>query len=114
MTDTYEVPDAYMLPVAEEILRKPAVTDGIWNINFPGCALADCRGILWDRKPAQHPFYLDRYFRKDCGDGEFVLTPAGYPTQSGEPGSDVEALLGNYISVGVIRSTVVLGTPYPV
>ncbi len=107
----FALADEQMPAITREILGKPAERDSIWNINFPACAPAECRGIRWERKPAQHPYYLDNYRRTDRGDGSFVLEPAGYPTRQGEAGSDIEAILDNCISVGLIRSTVVFDMP---
>ena len=45
-----DVTDKYLVPVIEELLSSPIGRGEIWNVNFPGCALEDCRGILRERR----------------------------------------------------------------
>ena len=72
-------------------------------MNFPGCALSECKGILRDRVPAKHQFYQDDYVRTDHEDGSFTLRSKGVMIETAESGTDIGALLDNFISVGSVR-----------
>ncbi|MCR5251089.1 MAG: 5'/3'-nucleotidase SurE [Lachnospiraceae bacterium] len=88
------------------LLAKEPDTSGIWNVNIPGCAPSECKGILWDRKPAAVQFYRDNYTAEAAPEGEW-LTVNGIPIREGVPeGSDIEALLAGYISIGRVQNMV--------
>ncbi|MEE8716707.1 MAG: 5'/3'-nucleotidase SurE [Coriobacteriales bacterium] len=38
--------------VMDELLSRPARTDGVWNVNIPGCGAGHARGVLFDRSTA--------------------------------------------------------------
>lgn len=99
----WETVDEYLIPLVKELLAKNLSMDRIWNVNFPGCALSECKGILHDRIPAKHQFYLDDYVRTDHADGSFTLRSKGVMIEKAEPGTDIGALLDNFISVGSVR-----------
>ena len=64
------------------------------------------KGILRDRRPAQSQYYLDHYEKKENTDGSIELYSAGVPITEGEEGTDIDAVLKNYISIGRVRSAV--------
>ena len=105
--DCHEVEDRYMREIAAELLAKKAPEGGIWNVNFPGCALADCRGIRWDTTVAPIQVFKESYSPNLTDDGE-VLTIGATKTVSSETpeGTDLRAVLENYISVGIVKSSV--------
>lgn len=105
--DVYDVTDAYLLPIAAELLDKKLPANVMWNVNFPGCCLSEYKGILWDRVPANHQFYSDNYNRQDKADGSFVLTVCGIPVAQAEEGTDIKAVLDRYISIGTISNAVI-------
>ena len=96
-----------MQEIAAELLAKKAPEGGIWNVNFPGCALADCRGIRWDTTVAPIQVFKEFYSPNLTDDGE-VLTIGATKTVSSETpeGTDLRAVLENYISVGIVKSSV--------
>ena len=102
----YDVVDQYLISITEELLAKKLPANQIWNVNFPGCTCDKLRGIKRDRIPAQTQFYLDHYERKELEEGAFLLSAAGVPTTQGGAGSDIEAVLNDYISVGVVSNMV--------
>lgn len=102
----YEVLDKYMLSVTKQLLSDMPAKNEIWNINFPGCKLEKCQGIKWNCAPAKSPFYTDHYERTELENGCFRLETAGIPATSGEEGTDIWALLENYISVGKVRNSI--------
>ena len=55
----YEVVDAYLYPVAKELMEKKLPANEIWNVNFPCCPVSELKGILRGRVPAQMQFYMD-------------------------------------------------------
>lgn len=103
---SFETVDAYLLPLIQQMLEKKLPMDRIWNVNFPGCSLKECKGVLWDRVPAGHQFYLDGYQRKDREDGSFTLTSEGIMIDQAEEGTDIRAVLDGFVSVGTVRCAV--------
>lgn len=107
----YDVVEEHLLPIAEELLTKKLPVNELWNVNFPSCAAAELKGILWERVPAQEQFYLDHYERKAHEDGSFTLSAAGVPTTGAAEGTDIKAVLDRYISIGTIRNAVLNAMP---
>lgn len=77
-----------------------------WNVNFPNCFPEQFRGSLYDRRPAQTPFFDDVYYRQERGDGGHDILLRAEEITGAEEGSDIQALIDGYISVGVIRNQV--------
>lgn len=102
----FDVVDEYLYPVTKELLEEKLPANEIWNVNFPGCALSEMKGILRDRRPAQSQYYLDHYEKKENPDGSIELYSAGVPVKEGEEGTDIDAVLKNYISIGRVKSAV--------
>lgn len=100
---SWETVDAYLISIVKELLDENLSMDRIWNVNFPGCKLSECKGILRDRIPAKHQFYQDDYVRTNHADGSFSLRSKGVMTEKAEEGTDISALLNNYISIGSVR-----------
>ena len=109
----FDTVDEYMLSVTKEVLSKPIGPDEVWNLNFPGCKVADCRGILWDRKIAQDDFYNNVYTEQPASfvDGAVRYAITAEPIDCAAEGTDIKALLDNYISIGKVKSTVVSPDP---
>lgn len=103
----YDVVDAYLEPITRELLPQQLPANVLWNVNFPGCSLSEYQGILKDRIPSQHQFYLDNYVRTDKENGDFVLAVRGIPVTEAEEGTDIRAVLDRYISIGVVRNAVI-------
>ena len=92
-----------MIQAGKELLDENLSMDRIWNVNFPGCKLSEYKGILRDRIPAKHQFYQDDYVRTNHADGSFSLRSKGVMTEKAEEGTDISALLNNFISIGSVR-----------
>jgi 5'-nucleotidase len=107
MNGIYDVVEEYLLPLTQELLREPIAANEIWNLNFPGCRVSECRGVLRDRIPAQTEFYRDHYIKTEQPGGAFTLTAAGIPITNGAEGTDIRAVLEGYISIGKVQNTVV-------
>ena len=101
-----EVADACLLSVAEKLLEAGCAPDEIWNVNFPGCPLRELRGIRENRIPEKTQFYMDNYLVEEGPEGGLQLSVCGIPSKAAAPGTDMEAVLERYISIGKIRNTV--------
>ena len=103
-----DVTDKYLVPVIEELLSSPIGLGEIWNVNFPGCALEDCRGILRERIPAPLCVFDNHYDKTEQPDGSFILRPYAEqlsPERAPE-GSDIHAVFNGYVSIGKVKSMV--------
>ena len=103
-----DVTDKYLVPVIEELLSSPIGRGEIWNVNFPGCALEDCRGILRERIPAPLCVFDNHYDKTEQPDGSFILRPYAEllnPDRAPE-GSDIHAVFNGYVSIGKVKSMV--------
>ncbi|CUH91696.1 5'/3'-nucleotidase SurE [Herbinix luporum] len=106
MNDNYEVVEANLLSITKELLNRPIKSNEIWNINFPSCTMSEFRGVLYDRIPAKEQFYLDKYVRMELENSNFRLTIDGVRNTAAEEGTDMRAVLDNYISVGKVANNI--------
>ncbi len=101
----HEVTDRYLDTVMEELLAEPYVPGQIINVNFPGCTLQECRGILRDRKVSRTAYFEDHYNEiRRFPDGGVELMVEGVHEPVTEEDSDYAATLGNYISIGRVNN----------
>ena len=102
---SFDVTEAYLPAILEELLEKPLPAGQLWNVNFPTCAIADCRGILRDRVPEKKSYYENFYTCVREENGVQYLSPVSRVIRPDEvtEGTDIHALLGNYISIGTVR-----------
>lgn len=103
-----DVTDKYLVPVIDELLSSPIGRGEIWNVNFPGCALEDFKGILRGRSICKTCLYDNKYTQERLPDGSLKLTISGKPVSPDTvpEGCDVRAVLDGYISIGKVRSMV--------
>lgn len=106
MEGCFDTVEHWFLPLVQEMLERQLPMDCIWNVNFPGCRVEECRGVRWGCIPAKHQFYLDAYDRVDSEDGSFYLMSAAAVTDSADEGTDIKAVLDGYIAVGEVRCEV--------
>lgn len=92
----------------ERLLGQPIEPNAVWNVNFPGCAPEECRGILWNRRVAPMQLYLDSFDVRPQEDGSILMQNRGLPIGLDRvpENSDVFAVLSGYISVGKVYSPV--------
>lgn len=104
-----EVTEKYIEQITGELLASPLPLGQVWNVNFPGCPLSECKGILRDRKIAQLCFFENCYElkKRDDGEEEFVPYSDLSSTVRAAEGTDIHALLHGYVSIGKITSAVV-------
>lgn len=107
-----DVVEAYFDGIVTDLMQKKLPRGQIWNVNFPSCAAADCKGILTGRIPAQHKYYHDSYVRRELSDGAFLLDCTSVRDAVTQEGSDTKAVLDSYISIGIHYSSVMYGKQY--
>ena len=102
---SFDVTEKYLPGILGELLEKPLPAGQLWNVNFPTCAIDDCRGILYDRFPEKKSYYENYYHCVREENGVQYLSPIAkiLSPDAVSEGSDIEALLRNYISVGSVR-----------
>ena len=103
-----EVMRAHLSGILEELARAKLGPGEAWNVNFPNCPPDLYRGILYDRIPAQTPFFDDVYYLEERKDGGHDILLRAQEITSAEEGSDIRALLDGYTSVGIIRNPVMV------
>ena len=105
MNDCHEVTDAYLRDILNEYIDMDAGDANIVNVNFPGCKLSECKGILRDRKTSRSAFFHDHYdVVKKLENGGVRYMVAGEHNYEGEEDTDFHALMSNYISVGIVHN----------
>lgn len=104
--DNYELVEAHLLPLIKKLINSTIEKNQIWNINIPACGLKDFKGILENRVPEQASFHIDNYNREEKEDGSLHLTSKEIWNSKPAEGTDMKALLDNYISVGNVTNNV--------
>lgn len=100
---SWQTAEQYLPHIIETLLQKPLGLGEIWNVNFPGCEAAECRGSLFDRTIAHCRFYQNVYTPSADGASLQIGKSRPGPEQCG-PDSDIRALLDGYISIGTVKS----------
>lgn len=79
--------DRYLRELIGEYIDKPLPQNTVWNINFPGCAPEDCKGVKHGCAVSQDDFYTDSFTCKTLGDGtvEYTSCPAETGTAAKAP-----------------------------
>jgi len=88
-------------------MNKPLGKNQIWNVNFPGCKLEECKGVLRDRTVSADPFYADEYSMEQSPEDPEVQILNVEPKRNCDvvtKGTDLEALLQKYVSVGIVNN----------
>ena len=100
-----EIADRYLPELLDRLLREPFRENEIFNVNFPGCAQNECRGILYDRTVSHSMIYRDTYRQTEAlPDGGRRFQIVGEYREEAEPGTDLRALFDKYVSVGRVRN----------
>ena len=102
----------HLTQLLRELTALPPPKHAVWNVNFPGCGVSACKGILRDRRVAPAPLFRE-WFREEEQESVRTLTLTGVPLTAGDPvpaHSDLEALLEGYISVGIVECSVMSHT----
>lgn len=99
--EIHEVTDRYLMEIIVELLNKPLGMNEIWNVNFPGCKLAECKGIIRDRKVSGDVFYQDNYIETTVSEGRISYMVEGIRNYHALEGTDLKAIFDNYVSIGI-------------
>lgn len=99
--EIHEVTDRYLREIMAELLDRPLFINQIWNVNFPGCRLNECNGILRDRKVSTDEFYKDRYIETPVSEGRISYMVEGIRNYEALEGTDLRAILDGYVSIGI-------------
>ena len=102
-----DIAETYLVDIIRELTEAGQARGEVWNVNFPAVAPDQLKGILRDRTVAPIQFYSENYRETRLPDGAVALTGQGLPlTEQDETpaGTDVEAVLRGYISIGKVRS----------
>ncbi len=103
--EIHEVADAWLDPVLEKLLNSPVPENRIYNVNFPGCPLSECKGVLYDRTMSKAIPFDDHYDKvEEFEDGGASYLVRGIYRERGEAGSDFRAVTDNYVSVGTVSN----------
>ncbi len=101
----HEVTDKYLKEVLTEVIGYEKKPGSIINVNFPDCPLTDYRGILRDRIVSNGMIYQDIYHVTDkLEKGGIRYMVEGIPKKVGEEGSDLKAVMENFISIGYAKN----------
>lgn len=104
-TTCHEVTDRYLRELIAEYIDSPYVPGQIININFPECKLAECKGILRDRKVSRMSIFTDGYKPvEEFSNGGVSLMVDGVFNPQSEEGTDYGAVMDNYVSIGFVRN----------
>lgn len=103
------IAEQYLVPIAKELMEAGQGRGEVWNVNFPAVEPSELKGILRDRTIAPVQFYSENYVEAKLPDGTVTLTGQGAPLTAEDAvpaGTDVEAVLQGYISIGKVKSVV--------
>lgn len=104
-SECHEVTDRYLKEIMEEVIKEPYVPGRIINVNFPGCALSDFRGIKRGTKVSRLAYFKDHYnVLKEFADGGMELMVEGAHVPENEEGTDYGAIITDHISIGYVRN----------
>lgn len=100
-SEIHEVTDKYLKEIIADLLDRTLEINQIWNVNFPGCRVNECKGILYDRKVSADNFYDDMYHETVVASGRISYTVEGIRNHQALEGTDLKAIFDQYVSVGI-------------
>lgn len=100
-SDCHETTDEYIRDIMAELIDKPLGLNQIWNVNFPGCRLSECKGVLRNLLVSSDEFYEDKYNETRLPDGKTSYMVEGIRNWEASAGTDLRAILDNYVSIGI-------------
>lgn len=104
-----DIAEEFLVPIIKELVEAGQGRGEVWNVNFPAVERDQLKGILRDRYIAPIQFYSENYVETKLPDGTVTLAGQGEPLPEDAvvpAGSDVEAVLQGYISIGKVKSMV--------
>ena len=105
VSDCHEISDHYLEDILTELIDQRLEWGQVFNVNFPGCTLAECKGIRRDVAVSHGMFFRDEYKKiADLPGGGIRIMVNGIPCKDCEPDTDMRSIIENYISIGVINN----------
>lgn len=104
-----DIAEQHLVPIAKELIAEGQAPGEVWNVNFPAVAPEELKGVLRDRTVAPLQFYSENYKETKLPDGTVTLAGQGAPLAEDAvvpEGTDVEAVMKGYISIGKVKSVV--------
>ncbi len=101
----HEVTDHFLMSVLEEYIDMPFTEGQVLNVNFPPVPLAECKGILRDRKLSKGMIFRDEYdvIEELPGGGKRYMVN-GKHVYDAEEGTDLRAVYDKYVSIGYVKN----------
>lgn len=101
--------DDAMEDITRDLMSREPPERAVWNVNFPGCTAAECKGILEDRSISQMASFDDTYLLQDHPEEDtWNVHLLGIPVTEADAGSDIQAILDNYISIGKVVNSALI------
>ena len=103
------IAEQYLVPIARELIDADRNLCAVWNVNFPAVESGALRGILRKRSVAPVRLFSNDYWERKLPDGAVDLIIKGTPLTAADSvpeGTDVEAVLKGYISIGTVKCAV--------
>lgn len=103
------IAERYLVPIARELMETNVDWGKVWNVNFPAVEPVALKGILRERSVAPVRLFSNDYWERKLPDGTVDLIIKGTPLTAADgipEGTDVEAVLKGYISIGTVRCAV--------
>jgi len=103
----YTVAEQWVRDMLRDLQDRPIDSNEIWNVNFPACGPEELRGVLYDRIPDSQVGYNDKIYEvTPLDDQSWEVEQRLVWTREEEPGTDLEAVRNNWISVAKLRNMV--------
>ena len=102
----HRVTDMYIEGITERLMKEPPRANTIWSVNFPCCDPETLKGTLWDTTVSPGVLFEDIYEETKISDTRTAYMVKGIRKYEAEEGTDLFAVLNNYISVGVARNVI--------
>lgn len=103
MEDCFDIVEQYLVEITKDLMSRPIAVDEIWNVNFPGGALSECKGIRENCFIDSSAFYENRYTVIKQEGKNMDLQIEGFRTSKSTPGSDMDAVMQGFIAIGKVR-----------
>lgn len=104
-----DIAEQHLVFIAKELTAISLGRGEVWNVNFPAVEPGSLKGILRERSVAPVQLFQEWYEEHTLQDGTISLEIHGAPKTAADSvpeGSDMEAVLRGYISIGKVKSAV--------
>lgn len=101
----HEVSDAFLEEVLDRLIDRKPSAGSILNVNFPGCPLSECRGILENRTVSKGTVFRDSYrLAEKLKNGGLRIIVNGLYNEDAEEGTDFRSVVDRYVSIGIVNN----------